>query len=57
MVNIFGVITGMTISVTSVMLPRLLEGEPGPMFDMKIDTDQSSYIGTSMEKISLADMI
>ena len=44
LVNIFGFVVGMAIAISSVMFPRLLEGETG-MFAMKINTDEMSYIG------------
>ena len=46
-INIFGILTGVTISITSVMLPRLLEGETGPVFAMKINTEEMSYIASA----------
>ena len=45
LVNIFGLMNGMAISITTIMLPRLLDGEKGPYFYMKIDKEEMSYIG------------
>ena len=44
LVNIFGFVCGLAIAISSVMFPRLLEGETG-MFAMKINTDEMSYLG------------
>ena len=44
LVNICGFVCGLAIAISSVMFPRLLEGETG-MFAMKINTDEMSYLG------------
>ena len=38
---------GITIASNNVMIPRLLEGEKGEYFDLKIDEEEVSWIASS----------
>ena len=38
---------GITIASNNVMIPRLLEGEKGDYFDLKIDEEEVSWIASS----------
>ena len=47
MINLTVFCYGITIASNNVMIPRLLEGEKGDYFDLKIDEEEVSWIASS----------